>query len=91
MDNSLSEEEAASELERVERQLNAKRKKRREEAELKLQHRQLLLDHAFASRAYMAKQSSNEDTTEIADFLLYAKEALDAFEVEHPDITATSK
>ena len=93
-DSSLSEEEIATEVERIERaeqQLHAKKKKRRESAALKLQHGQLLLDHAFASRAYMAKQSSNEDTTEIAEFLIYAKEALDAFAVEHPEMAGTSK
>ena len=93
-DNSLSEEEVATEIEqieRVERQLNARRKKRREEADLKLQHRQLLLDHAFVSQAFMTKQANKENTDEIADFLLYAKEALDAFEVANPDITSTSE
>ena len=93
-DSSLSEEEAATEIDRIERveqQLNAKKQKRREVAALTLQHSQLLLDYAFASQAYMAKQSSNEDTTEITDFLVYAKEALDAFGVEHPHMAGTSK
>ena len=93
-DNSLSEEEAATEMDRIERveqQLNAKKQKRREVAALTLQHSQLILDYAFASQAYMAKQSSNEDTTEIADFLVYAKEALDTFVTEHPHMAGTSK
>ena len=92
-DNSLSEEEATNEIEqieRVERQLNARKKTRREEAQLKLEHRQLLLDHAFASQAFMVKQANSENTDEIADFLLYAKEALDPFEVDNPDFTGTS-
>lgn len=56
-DNSLSEEEVASEIdqiERVQRQLN-RRKKRRNEANWNLQYRQLVLDHAFASQASKSK------------------------------------
>ena len=89
----LSEEEVSFEveqIERIERQLNAKRKRRRDDAALHLQYRQLVLDNAFATRAFKAKLDDNEDTEEAGDFLLYAKEALAAFEVDHPDLSGSS-
>ena len=78
-------------IERIERQLNAKRKRRRDDAALHLQYRQLVLDHAFASRAFKAKLDDNEDTGEVGDFVLYAKEALAEFEAYHPDLSCTSQ
>ena len=90
----LSEEEVSfkvEQIERIERQLKAKRKSRRDYANLHLQYRQLVLDNAFASRAFKAKLDDNEDTEEVGDFVLYAKEALAAFEADHPDLSGTSE
>ena len=77
-------------IERIERQLKAKRKSRRDDATLHLQYRQLVLDNAFANRAFKAKLDDNEDTEEVGDFVLYAKEALAEFEKDHPDLSGSS-
>ena len=58
---------------------------------LHLKYRQQVLDHALASRAFKAKLDNNEDTEEVSDFVLYAKEALAEFEADHPDLSGTSE
>ena len=77
-------------IERIERQLKAKRKSRRDDAALHLQYRHLILDNAFAARAFKAKLDNNEATEEVSDFVLSAKEALAEFEVDHPDLSGSS-
>ena len=89
----LSEDDVSFEveqIERIERQLKAKRKSRRDDAALHLQYRHLILDNAFAARAFKAKLDNNEDTEEVSDFVLSAKEALAEFEVDHPDLSGSS-
>ena len=89
----LSEEEVIFEveqIERIERQLKAKRKSRRDDAALHLQYRQLILDNTFAARAFKATLDNNEDTEKVGDFVLSAKDALAAFEADHPDLSGSS-
>ena len=90
-DNSLSKEDIASEIEqieRVQRQLTAKRKKRQENADLLLQHKQLVLDHAFVLHIFELKKCK-EDVQDINEILFHDKEALDGFVVDHPDIAGS--
>ena len=88
--NNLSTEVIATNVEvveRIERQLKAKRKKRRKHAADLLEQKQLELDYTFACRAKELKKN-NEDISEI-NIWLHAREALRAFEADHPELVGS--
>ena len=59
---------------------------KRARAAVRLEQQHLELDLAFASNAHRTKLENNEDVAEVSDIVFQARDALIAFETEHPDI-----